>query len=595
MNQVRYQLELLDFVSHYYRVTVDVVPDNTTDMEVRLPAWIPGSYMVRDFARNLQAFAVTAGDSAVPWQQLDKQTWRITHSGQPFQIGYLVYAYDLSVRANYFNDQIAVVNPAACCVEVPDTSEMTLRLVRGSAPSHWQVATGLPRAVGTERLAFGDYVAKNYAQLIDCPLLIGDVVLRSFMVAGIPHHHAVVGAWLADVDRIATDLGRICETQRQVFGALPVDLDEYWFLTWVVDKGYGGLEHRNSTLLLCNRFDLPNPRAPEQTTDDYVTFLGLCSHEYFHTWWVKRARPQAFSEYDLTAEQYTDQLWLYEGFTSYFDDLALLYCGLITKERYLTLLSESISRVERASSQHRQSLRASSFNAWTMYYKQDENAQNAVTNYYAKGSLVALCLEAQLQQRGLSLAGFMQACWRTYGQQESGSDWSLLAQILDLFSADSSISSLLWQWIDEATPLPLAESLATLGVTLSMRPAVNHLDVSGAKAFVVEPRAFGAWYEMKAEGMLINAVAEHSAAKYAGLMSGDLVVAVQGLKLTETTWREVMQRSEADSVIELHLFRQQRLLCLTLPAAPATATVAMLELVADHPIAERWLGGRLRA
>lgn len=589
MNQVRYQLELLDFVSHYYRVTLDVTPCSDEPMRLSLPSWIPGSYMVRDFARNLQALQVVSQRGELAWQQLDKQTWQVEHGGSPFQLSYLVYAYDLSVRANYFNDEIAVVNPAACCLEVPNSGGLSLHLLPGSAPAHWRVATGLPRAAGTAMLGFGEYVVKDYAQLIDCPLLIGDVALRSFPVAGVMHHHAVVGAWHADFDRMAGDLSQICHAQKQVFGELPFDLTEYWFLTWVVDKGYGGLEHRNSTLLLCNRFDLPNPRAPEQLTDEYVTFLGLCSHEYFHTWWVKRARPKALSTYALAAEQYTDQLWLYEGFTSYFDDLALVRCGLIDQTRYLTLLSETISRVERASNQHRQSLRSSSFNAWTMYYKQDENAQNAVTNYYAKGSLVALCLEAQLQQRGLSLTGFMQACWQAYGRDETGSDWAVLKETLDSYCGDTSVPTLLWCWIDEAKPLPLSESLALLGINLTSRVANNHQDVSGAKTFVVEPRAFGAWYDFKTEGMQIIAVAEQSAAKRAGLMAGDLVIAAQGLKLTEASWREVLQRSSADAPIELHLFRQQRLVHVTLPAETATKTVAMLQAIPEHPITLQWL------
>lgn len=594
MNQVRYQLELLDFVSHYYRVTVDVIPAALSPIDVALPAWIPGSYMVRDFARNIQAISVVSGSAAVPWTQIDKQTWRIEHAGQPFQMSYLVYAFDLSVRANYFNDEVAVINPAACCVQVPDSAELLLSIQQANAPAHWQVATGLTRAPSTPRLAFGDYIAKDYAELIDSPLLVGDIVLRSFDVAGVTHHHAVVGAWQADHDRMAADLTRICETQRQVFQELPSDLNEYWFLTWVVDRGYGGLEHRNSTLLLCNRFDLPNPRAADVFTDEYVTFLGLCSHEYFHTWWVKRARPKTFTRYELAAEQYTDELWLYEGVTSYFDDLALVRCGLISQERYLTLLSETISRVERASNQQRQSLRASSFNAWTMYYKQDENAQNAVTNYYAKGSLVAVCLEAQLQQRGLSLQGFMQACWQYYGRNETGSDWQTLTQILDSYSGDTRVSRLLWQWVDHPQSLPLADSLAALGVTLTTRPSVNQQDVSGAKSFAVEPREFGAWYEFKAEGMQIISVAEFSAAKRAGLMAGDMVVAAQGLKLNETTWREVLQRTDVETPIELHLFRQQRLVYVQLPYAQAASTVALLQAVPDHAVYRRWLSNELR-
>lgn len=591
MNQVRYQLSLLDPVSHYYQVRIEFTPWSSAPIELQLPAWIPGSYMIRDFARNVQRFQATDSQGALSWQQLNKQLWQVNHQGLPVRIEYLVYAFDLSVRANYFNDEVAVINPAACCLEVIGAAQLELELIAPSAYPDWRVATGLSRDANTAFASFGLYHAEHYQHLIDCPLLCGNLCIETFMLDAVPHHVVVVGAYQQDMTRFSQELQRICAAQRDVFGELPDDLSEYWFLTWAVDKGYGGLEHRNSTLLLCNRFDLPNPLAPGQQTDDYITLLGLCSHEYFHTWWVKRARPKALLHYQLNAEQYTDQLWLYEGFTSYFDDYALVKTGLITVEKYLQLLSETISRVTRASSQMHQSLAASSHNAWTMYYKQDENAQNAVVNYYAKGSLVALCLDAQLQQQGLSLTGFMQACWHAYGRTELGSDWDTLAAILLKYSQNPALVQELWHWVYQSGSLPLEHAIQTLGLSLCWRAAINQQDVSGNKTFVVEPRAFGAWYEFKTDGMAVSAVAEQSPAKQAGIMAGDLIIAVDGLRMTEQNWREVNLRKARDATIELHLFRQQRLLTVTLQPAPAASTVAILTAdPAQAPSLQRWLG-----
>lgn len=591
MNQVRYQLSLLDPVSHYYQVSIEFTPWSSAPIELQLPAWIPGSYMIRDFARNLQRFAASDSKGALSWQQLDKQQWQVNHQGLPVRIEYLVYAFDLSVRANYFNDEVAVINPAACCLEVIGAAGVELELIAPSAYPDWRVATGLRRDANTGFASFGLYHADHYQHLIDCPLLCGELLIETFTLGAIPHYVVVVGAYQPDMARFSQELQRICAAQRDVFGELPHDLSEYWFLTWAVDKGYGGLEHRNSTLLLCNRFDLPNPQAPSQQTDDYITLLGLCSHEYFHTWWVKRARPKVLLNYRLNAEQYTDQLWLYEGFTSYFDDYALVRTGLISVEKYLQLLSETFSRVTRASSQMHQSLAASSHNAWTMYYKQDENAQNAVVNYYAKGSLVALCLDARLQQQGLSLTGFMQACWQAFGREELGSDWDTVAAILLEYSQNSALVQELWQWVHQTGALPIEHAIETLGLSLSWRAALNQQDVSGNKTFVVEPRAFGAWYEFKTDGMAVSAVAEQSPAKQAGIMAGDLIIAVDGLRMTEQNWREVNQRKACDAAIELHLFRQQRLLTVTLQPAPAASTVAILTAnPAKAPSLQRWLG-----
>jgi len=329
MTEVCYQLELADLTGHYLQVQLTFAPDDNQPVMLSMPAWIPGSYMVRDFARHLLDLQAFDGDGPLMVEQLDKQCWRLTPRGQAVTVRYQIYAFDLSVRANYLSGHIAVVNPAASCLAVSShlTKPCLLQIRPGQAPTTWQLACPLPRADSGGLNDFGQYRAIDYNQLIDSPFIAGELNTRSFELAGIRHHLVLCGDSYTDIDRIVTDLEPLCDQQKQVFGALPADLQDYWFLTWVVDDGYGGLEHRNSTLLLCNRFDLPNPQQPTVTSEAYQNFLALCSHEYFHTWWVKRARPTELLSYQLAAEQYTSQLWLYEGFTSYYDDLSLLRAG----------------------------------------------------------------------------------------------------------------------------------------------------------------------------------------------------------------------------------------------------------------------------
>ncbi|TXH98575.1 MAG: M61 family peptidase [Rheinheimera sp.] len=589
MNEVRYQLELADLAGHYLDVQLELMPQDDAVVLFTLPAWIPGSYMIRDFARHL--LDIRAQDQTGPLilQQTDKQSWQLQHQGLPVTVRYRLYAFDLSVRANYLSADIAVINPAACCLQVVGQQHLPhlVEVRRGQAPQHWQLATGLPRAAETSPLQFGFYRAANYAQLIDCPLLAGKLDVASFVIDNVPHHLVLAGAVATDVQRIAADLLPLCQAQKQVFGALPADLDEYWFLTWVVDQGYGGLEHRNSTLLLCNRFDLPNPRLPAEYSEDYQNFLALCSHEYFHTWWVKRARPTPYLDYQLQAEQYSTQLWLYEGFTSYYDDLSLLRTGILTLEQYLTGLAKTISRLQRAPANLRQSLADSSFNAWTRFYRQDENAVNAVVSYYAKGALLAFCLDAELQQQNLGLDGLMQLCWQQYGQGETGSGEDTFFRLLLQYSQSDALVKKVRLWVEEVAALPLAEAASALGLELNWRQPEHHQDQSGDKALALPSMEPGFHYEVKPEGLLLTAVRNGTAAHRAGFSAGDVLIAVGQLKATEQTLRQMLLRAVPGDVLCCHLFRQQRLVQLNLLLEAAPETVAVLKALSQRT---RWPG-----
>lgn len=591
MHQVRYQLSVSDITAHHLHIALTFTPDHEDAVILSLPAWIPGSYLIRNFARHLLQMSATDAQGPLTVTALDKDRWQLSHRGEEIRVEYLVYAFDLSVRACYINDEVAVVNPAACCLAVEGQQHLPhlLTMLPVSHQPEWQVATGLKRPSTTALFDFGDYVARDYAQLIDSPLLLGKLQKQQFDIAGVVHHIVLAGAVEADISRITRDLAPICQKQMQVFAGLPTDLEEYWFLTWVVDQGYGGLEHHNSTLLLCNRFDLPNPQQPSQLTDDYQNFLALCSHEYFHTWWVKRAKPTAFLQYQLQAEQYTSQLWLYEGFTSYYDDLALIRAGIISQAQYLTSLSKTISRVQRAPSNLKQSLADSSFTAWTKFYQQDENAVNAVVSYYAKGSLVALCLDAELRLRGLTLDGLMLRCWQAFGVSGTGSSEEDFFIQLARYSQDPALVQLCRDWVQQPIALPLTAALDSLGIQLDYRAAQSSKDLAGKAAEFAHHKDFGAFYQVTAEGLQITAVVAQSSAYQCGLMAGDLVIAIAGLKATETNLQEMLSRHPVGAQLKVHWFRQQRLLAADVNLQAAPLNIAQLSMVKPELTAP-WLG-----
>lgn len=584
MNEVRYQLELADLAGHYLDVQLELLPHDNLAMHLTLPAWIPGSYMIRDFARHLLDIRAEDQAGPLPLVQTDKQSWQLQHRGQLVTVFYRLYAFDLSVRANYLSADIAVINPAASCLQVVGQQHLphVVTVKRGQAPQHWQLASGLSRDPATTALQFGRYLARNYSQLIDSPLLAGVLDVASFSVDNVPHHLVLCGAVATDVQRIAKDLLPLCQAQKQVFGSLPSDLQEYWFLTWLVDQGYGGLEHRNSTLLLCNRFDLPNPQLPDEYTEEYQNFLALCSHEYFHTWWVKRARPVTYLNYELQAEQYSTQLWLYEGFTSYYDDLSLLRTGMLNLEQYLTGLAKTISRLQRSPANLRQSLADSSLNAWTRFYRQDENAVNAVVSYYAKGALLAFCLDAELQQQNLCLDGLMQLCWQNFGSGESGSNDDSFFRLLRQYSQSETLVNKVQGWVQEAIELPVAAAASALGLELSWRQPEHPQDLSGDKELKLASLDPGFHYEARPEGLLLTAVRNGTAAHRAGFSSGDMLIAVAQLKATEATFRQCLLRAAEDDVLQCHVFRQQRLVQLTLQLEPVPTTVAVLKAISQR-------------
>ena len=462
---VHYRIEAADPHARLFTVTLTVAHPQE-QQELSLPVWIPGSYLVREFSKNLQRLSAQQG-RRVPLLQLDKHRWRATcRTDRPLVLTYEVCAYDSSVRTAWLDASRGFFNGTSVCLRVhgQEDAPHALEVASTAATAHWSVATGLtPQSI--DKRGFGVYAASHYDELVDCPVEMGTFWSGQFTACGVAHRFVVAGAAPSfDGKRLLADTQKICETAIRFWhGKGKPPIKNYLFMLNAVHDGYGGLEHRNSTALICGRRDLPRMgQAP--ATEGYTTLLGLISHEYFHTWNVKRLRPAEFSRYDYSQENYTQLLWFFEGFTSYYDDLLLRRAGLIDDANYLKLLAKATNQVLQTPGRSVQTVAQASFDAWVKYYRQDENTPNATVSYYTKGSLVALCLDLTLRREGkTTLDDVMRALWkRCAGGPMTEAD--LRAELASL--AGRSFDNELDQWVHSTAELPLAELLAAHGVAL---------------------------------------------------------------------------------------------------------------------------------
>ena len=462
---VHYRIEAADPHARLFTVTLTVAHPQE-QQELSLPVWIPGSYLVREFSKNLQRLSAQQG-RRVPLLQLDKHRWRATcRTDRPLVLTYEVCAYDSSVRTAWLDASRGFFNGTSVCLRVhgQEDAPHALEVASTAATAHWSVATGLtPQSI--DKRGFGVYAASHYDELVDCPVEMGTFWSGQFTACGVAHRFVVAGAAPSfDGKRLLADTQKICETAIRFWhGKGKPPIKNYLFMLNAVHDGYGGLEHRNSTALICGRRDLPRT-GEARASDGYTTLLGLISHEYFHTWNVKRLRPAEFFRYDYSQENYTQLLWFFEGFTSYYDDLLLRRAGLIDDATYLKLLGKATNQVLQTPGRSVQTVAQASFDAWVKYYRQDENTPNATVSYYTKGSLVALCLDLTLRREGkTTLDDVMRALWkRCAGGPMTEAD--LRAELASL--AGRSFDNELDQWVHSTAELPLAELLAAHGVAL---------------------------------------------------------------------------------------------------------------------------------
>jgi predicted metalloprotease with PDZ domain len=435
------------------------------------------------------------------------------------------------------------------------------------------VATTLP-PVDVRPPGFGHYRAASYDELIDHPVEMGTFDVVDFTAAGVPHQMAITGRVRFDRERLAKDLTAICAEHIKMFHGegntrSPPPMSRYLFLTTALGDGYGGLEHKDSTALICKRDDLPKPgssTSKSEMPEGYRGFLGLCSHEYFHLWNVKRIKPEAFTPYVLDREGYTRLLWAFEGITSYYDDLALVRSGVIGTESWLDLLAKTVTRVMRGSGRKKQSVAESSFDAWIKFYRPDENTPNAVVSYYTKGSLVALGLDLTIRaathdQR--SLDDVMRALWDRHGARGVGVPEDGVEKIASEI-AGVDLSPFFDEYVRGTADVPLQSLLEPYGIEMGLRPSEGDSDQGGkpgkkSKEELLQRGVLGVTLGGGDDGAHLATVHDGGAAQEAGLSAGDVVIAVDGLKVTRANLNRIVGERAPGSKLRLHVFRRDEL------------------------------------
>ena len=459
----------------------------------------------------------------------------------------------------------------------------------------WRVATALtPRQI--DERGFGIYAANDYDELLDHPVEISDFESVEFEAGGVPHHLVIAGRFETDLDRVAADLAQICAAHIEFFGA-PAPFDRYWFLTLAAGEGYGGLEHRASSSLIVSRDDLPKIGDPG-TSRDYQRFLALVSHEYFHTWHVKRTKPAAFMPYRLDRRNHTRLLWVFEGVTSYYQELLLVRSGVLGLASFLQRLGELLTRVYRTPGRFRQSLAESSFDAWDVLYRPEAYHPNTTISYYTKGATVALALDLKLRLETAgrtSLDDVVRELWRRYGAVQVGvpeDGFERLAAELSGLDLEPFFASAVRGTDDP----PLKELLAEFGVVLEMRATAGGDDRGGVpRERNGDPLTLGVTLREREPGLELTSVLDGGAAERAGLNPGDVLIAIDRLRVTGRNLARRLARFENGERVTASVFRGDELLevGVVLKAAPHDTCYLVVREPADPKALERrraWLG-----
>ncbi len=554
-----YRIWIEDPRTHRFEIALQL-PACDAETTLSLPAWIPGSYLIRDFAKHVHE--LRCDQAAI--HQIDKQTWMLAPHAETAEVRYAVHAFDRSVRTAYLDHLRGFFNGSSLFLQVEHAQAYSIEIAAPSDSScaDWSLSTSL-NPVELDTQGFGQYQAHDYLDLIDHPVELGQLLRKSFTAANHTHELVLTGAHPdTDLERICTDLRAICEAEVELWGELPLERP-YLFLTALSKEGYGGLEHTHSCALLFKRDGLPR-KGETELSDDYRDFLALCAHEYFHLWNVKRLKPTELSPPDLSGEVWTRQLWLFEGITSYYDELLLLRSQRIDAASYLEMLARALTRYQRTPGRLLQDLETSSLEAWTKFYQQEAHSPNYIVSYYLKGAIVALLLDLHLRQHSsITLDDVLRAVWQRYGKDAQGLPEGSWEQIASEVSG-LDLSGFFAQTIRSTEELDLASALQRFGIQYRLRPASNSKDRGGrlSQAAPESPKSWlGARWAERNGKSVAQFVELGGPAQRAGLASGDELVALNHQKVSADGLEAELKRTAPGS-IQLSVFREDQLLHL---------------------------------
>ena len=513
-------------------------PAAQQSVEVKMPVWTPGSYLVREYARHVQDFSAKGGARTLAWRKLNKNTWQVDAGGaREVTISYRVYSNELTVRTNELNDEHAFWNNAALLMfpagRLNAPSTVTVRPF-----GNWKIATGLPKVAGQANT----FRAQNFDVLYDSPFEVSDFNEITFSVRGKPHRIVVTGEGNYDLKQMSQDVTKIAEEGYKIFGEFP--FDDYTFIVNL--RGGGGLEHLNSTALQWNRFGFkPQGR--------YNGFLNLVAHEYFHLWNVKRIRPDALGPFDYENENYTKLLWVAEGMTSYYEGLLLRRAGIISEREFLEGKASMIEQLQARPGRFETSLEEASMDAWIKYYRQDENAVNNQISYYDKGDIVSMMLDVTIRTASNGAKSMDDVLRHLYdefykkGRNYTPEDFQKVSEMM----AGRSLNDFFNKYVRGEAEIDYDGIVRGIGLKM------NTSEPNRSRAYI------GADLAEEGGRLTIRSIPADTPAYEQGLNTGDQIVAIDGYRASQSFLQTYLSEKKPSDKVRLTIFRFDKLRDMT--------------------------------
>lgn len=569
---LHYQIAMPRPESHLFEITLQVQGWQLPHLDLKMPVWTPGSYLVREYARHVQEFMAIAGYQVLPWQKCSKNHWRITTEGvSNIVVTYRLYANELTVRTNHLDSTHGYFNGAATFFYIPGYERAPLSLTVTPPHPDWVISTTLP-AIADQPNTFA---VADFDTLVDSPVEVGKNAIYSFEVQGKPHEWVIWGQGNYNANTLIADTQKIIEVEAEIFGGLPYD--RYQFLLHLSNQGYGGLEHKSSCTLNYSRFTF---RAVEK----YNNFMQLVAHEFFHLWNIKRIRPKALEAFDYDQENYTPSLWFSEGATSYYDVLIPMRAGIYDARTFLKELSKELTRFLTTPGRRIQPLSESSFDAWIKLYRRDANSNNNQMSYYLKGAMVTLLLDLLIRarhQNQRSMDDVLRKMWQTYGIEEVGFSPDQLESVIATV-ADMDLRSFFYRCLETTDELPFDDFLAPFGLHVATD------DVAQLPPFT------GISVRAGADSAVVQFVEYGSPGQRAGLDAEDEILALDGLRVTGNQWGDRLQNYQPGDTVEVTFFHRDELRVGLLHLAPPQPTqYRIIPLPKPSPEQEMHLQGWL--
>lgn len=575
---IHYQVAMPQPETHLFEITLQIKGWQTDVLDLNMPVWTPGSYLVREYARHLQDFTAETADSAKPlaWQKQSKNHWQVETAGtSEITVRYRIFANELSVRTNHLDATHGYFNPAATCFYLPGFEHKPIQVTIIPPNPDWQVSTPLPTASGANT-----FVAADFDTLVDSPFEVGKQQVYEFEALGKPHALAIWGQGNAKPEQIIEDTRKIIQVEADLFEGLPYD--RYLFLLHLSAQGFGGLEHKDSCSLNYPRLGF---RSPER----YNRFMQLVAHEFFHLWNVKRIRPKALEVFDYEAENYTPSLWFSEGTTSYYDRLIPLRAGIYDISFFIKELSKGITRFLQTPGRQVQPLGESSFDAWIKLYRRDANSDNVQISYYLKGEMVSLLLDLLIRAKhgnGRSLDQVMRQMWNQFGKSETGFTPEQLQSVIESV-AETDLSDFFHRFLNTTEELPFNQYLEPFGLQLQ------------AEGEDEQPPFLGITVKTEAGREMIKFVEAGSPAHQVGIDPGDELLAIDGLRVTAEQLSDRLKDYQPNQVIHLTFFHQDELLTHPIQLAAPRPSRYQIKAIENPSTTQQknfsgWLGASLK-